>query len=54
MAELYRSVPSPPEPFFDEDSVTCATDREVYSRLMALEEPQGIKTRLYQYQFVSR
>ena len=50
MHELYNSVPSPSEPTFEWS--TGAADDEVFGRLMANEEPKGIRTRLYKYQFV--
>ncbi|ORY35502.1 P-loop containing nucleoside triphosphate hydrolase protein [Naematelia encephala] len=51
MAELYASLPSPEQPDFEASFWTA--DNEAKRRLMDLEEPQGIKTRLYQYQFRS-
>ncbi|ORX38379.1 SNF2 family N-terminal domain-domain-containing protein [Kockovaella imperatae] len=50
--ELYAEIPSPPDPFFDDSSITCASDREAYYRLMELDEPRGIKTIMYKYQFM--
>jgi hypothetical protein len=51
MHELYNTVPSPSEPNFTWS--TGAADDEVFRRLMENEEPEGVKTRLYRYQFVS-
>ena len=51
MPEIWSQIPSPPEPRFP--SSRWAAEEEVYRRLENLEEPVGIKTRMYQYQFVS-
>ena len=52
MSDLYAQIPSPPEP-------TCSTtdniyDKELQQRLCSYEEPEGLNTSLYRYQFVSR
>ena len=48
------AIPSPPEPNFELEPGMTYTDREVRSRLMYYEEPEGVKTTMYRYQFVSR
>ena len=48
MHELYSSVPSPSEPH-----AIGEEDDDIFRRLADNEEPEGIKARLYRYQFVS-
>lgn len=51
MTDLYASLPSPPDVSLGD---RCWTgDHEVYSRLEGADDPRGLKTRLYRYQFVS-
>lgn len=54
MPDLYAAVPSPEIPWFDRTAGQSRPEVEVQRYLEALEEPEGIKTRLYQYQFVRR
>ncbi len=51
MTDLYASLPSPPEVSLGERYWTG--DHEVYSRLEGADDPRGLRTRLYRYQFVS-
>lgn len=50
MADIYASIPSPPEPSFPPTSNT--TDDDAYRRLEEYENPEGVRTPLYQYQHV--
>lgn len=53
MSELYAAIPSPEPPRFERLPGQTRSEVEVERSLMAYEEPEGIKTRLYDYQFVS-
>jgi hypothetical protein len=53
MSDLYSAIPSPVMPEFAMEAGQTGTEKEVYLRLMDNEEPEGIQTSLYRYQFVS-
>ena len=53
MSDLYAHVASPPPPPFPEEAIIAQNDRDTFARLMNYEEPPGIATRMYSYQFVS-
>ena len=50
MAQIYASVPSPPQPSFG--SASTPADQEVYRQLEVYEDPDGIQAHLYSYQHV--
>jgi hypothetical protein len=50
MSELYASIPSPRPPSFPPPS--NAGDVEIYRRLETFEDPDGLRTPMYRYQFV--
>lgn len=54
MSDLYAALPSPVMPAFAIEAGQSGAEQEVYLRLMDHEEPEGIQTSLYKYQFVSR
>ena len=52
MSDLYTAIPSPTMPKFTIEAGQTAPEQEVYYRLTNFEEPAGIQTTLYRYQFV--